>query len=135
MEYLYRLKDECQLIKQCDNVISYLENHEDWEKSARIGLIKLEHVYYKHDSLYARTKEALKNKPDKLAELYFLDNSQHDIQTLVNNVMKHCQNKLKIKAILLQVYHHAIHNRFFEARDLVLRTHIHATIAKHQIPN
>lgn len=73
MEYLYRLKDECLLIKQCDNIIQYLGTHQDQEKIARVGLIKLEHIYSKHDSLFTKTKEALKGKPEKLAELYFLD--------------------------------------------------------------
>lgn len=88
MEYLYRLKDECQLIKQCDNVIAYFTDNKDWEKVARIQLIKLEHIYYKQDSLYARTQEKLKGKPEKLAELYFLENSEQEIEKIVQNVIK-----------------------------------------------
>ena len=55
--YLYRLRDECLLLKQCDNVIEFLKKHNEQEKIARIGLIKLEHIYYKNDSLYEKTKE------------------------------------------------------------------------------
>ena len=113
MEYLYRLKDECQLVKQCDNLMSYLSQHNDMEKVARVGLIKLEHIYYKNDSLYEKTKQALKGKADKLAELYFLDKpSAEVIEDIVANIVKNCSYKLKVKAILLQVYHHAIHNRY-----------------------
>jgi hypothetical protein len=57
MAYLYRLRDECLLLKQCDNVIEFLQKHNEKEKIARIGLIKLEHIYYKNDSLYEKTKE------------------------------------------------------------------------------
>jgi len=64
MEYMLRLRDECLLLKQCDNVMSYIKPFEDNEKLARIGMIKLEHVYYKNDSLYEKTKVALKDKPD-----------------------------------------------------------------------
>ena len=53
MEYLLRLRDECTLLKQCDNLIDYLTKMGDEEKIAKIGLIKLEHIYYKNDSLYA----------------------------------------------------------------------------------
>lgn len=30
-------------------------------------MIKLDHIYYKNDSLYEKTREALKNKPEALA--------------------------------------------------------------------
>lgn len=36
---------------------------------------------------------------------------------------------------MLQVYHHAIHNRYNEAKDLMLKSHIASTIAKQQISN
>lgn len=56
MEYLYRLKDECILIKQCDRIINFLRQQKDFEKMGRVGLIKLEHIYYKHDELYEKTR-------------------------------------------------------------------------------
>lgn len=31
---------------------------------------------------------------------------------------------MKIRAVLQVVYHHSIHNRFKEAKELLLRTHI-----------
>ena len=66
MEYLLRLRDECLLIELCDELMAYLGQFSDPVKVARIGLIKLDHVYYKHDQIYAKTKEALKGKADKL---------------------------------------------------------------------
>ena len=52
MDYLYRLRDECLLLKQCDLVMQYLGKYNEFEKIARIGLIKLEHLYYKNDFIY-----------------------------------------------------------------------------------
>ena len=131
MEYLFRLKDECLFIKQCDAFMAYLTKQKDHEKSAKIGLIKLDHIYYKNDELYEKTKVALKGKPDKLAELYFLDApSAEVIEKLVAQIVKHCSHKLKVKAILLQCYHHAIHNRFTEAKEKVLKSHIASSIGK-----
>jgi len=131
MEYLYRLKDECLLVKQCDNLIAYLKKQKDMEKVARVGLIKLEHIYYKKDSLYEKTKAALKGDAVRLAEIYFLDKpSAEVVSELVSYVVSNCSYKLKVKAILLQVYHHAIHNRFYEAKDLMLKTNVTHNIAK-----
>ena len=53
--------------------MAYLQKQNDIEKVARIGLIKLEKVYYKNESLYEKTRAALKNQPEKLAEVYFHD--------------------------------------------------------------
>ena len=56
-----------------------MKKHNENEKIARIGLIKLEHIYYKNDSVYVKTKELLKDKPEKLNDLYFLEGSSHEI--------------------------------------------------------
>ena len=83
-------------------MIAHLNKQGDMEKVARVGLIKLEHIYFKQDSLYSRVKEQLKNHPSKLAEIYFLDKpSDKLIEELVSLVVKNCSYKLKIKAILL----------------------------------
>lgn len=69
---------------------------------ARIGLIKLDHIYYKHDQIYVKTKEALKGKPDKLKEIYFLSEpSEKVINDLVQMIIANCEKKMKIKAVLL----------------------------------
>jgi len=66
IEYLQRLRDECVLLKQCDNVIAFFKKHKQTDKVAQVALIKLDHVYYKTDSIYENTKNALKNKPKDL---------------------------------------------------------------------
>lgn len=55
-EYLQRIKDENALLFACDAALSFMERYFPTEKSkaARIALLKLEHLYYKHDSLYAK---------------------------------------------------------------------------------
>lgn len=78
MEYLHRLRDECILIKQCDALMTYLTKQNEQEKVAKVAIIKLEHIYYKHDSLYEKTREALKNKPEALSQIYFLAGSSQE---------------------------------------------------------
>jgi len=43
--------------------------------------------------------------------------------------------KHKIKATLLQIYHHAIHNRVAEAKNLLMRGLFHQLIVKQHITN
>jgi len=77
------------------------------------------------------TKEKLKGKPEKLAELYFPDGeSTKVVNDLVESVIKSCSYRFKVKATLLQIYHHAIHNRYYEAKDLLIKSKIHSSISK-----
>lgn len=60
MEYLHRLRDECNLLRQLDDAIAFLTALNEKEKVARMSLLKLEHLYYKNDTIFERTKQALK---------------------------------------------------------------------------
>lgn len=111
----------------------FIENNEE-QKAAKIAIIKLEHIYYKNDSVYNKTKEALKNQPKKLEALYFLSKpSSEEISNLVKLVVTNLGNKSKVQATLLQCFHHAIHNRYFDAKNLLMNTHISESIHKQPI--
>jgi len=59
LEYLQRVKDENVLLFMCDEVQNYLQEFDDREKSARMALIKLDHIHYKHDNLFAKMTQRL----------------------------------------------------------------------------
>lgn len=40
-----------------------------------------------------------------------------------------------MKAVLLQIYHHSLHNRLQEAKELVMKSRVSQIIAKQQIGN
>lgn len=97
IEYLHRIRDECLLLKQCDAIMEYFISNDEEPKAAKIATLKLEHIYYKNDSVYAKTKEALKNQPKKLDALYFLSKpSTEEIAHLVKLVVTHLSNKSKV---------------------------------------
>lgn len=102
IEYLFRLKDECLLLKLIDKMMTFFDKRGDQDKVARISILKLEHIYYKNDSLYENTKEILKKSPEKLKEIYFLEKSSREVvQDLVNKISINSGKKEKIRAILL----------------------------------
>jgi translation initiation factor 3 subunit C len=47
---------------------------------------------------------------------------------LCNYVYRHGTEQAKTRAIICQVYHHALHDRFLDARDLLLMSHVQETI-------
>ena len=43
-------------------------------------------------------------------------------------------DRIRTRAMLCHVYHHALHDRWFEARDLMLMSHLRETIQHSDIP-
>ena len=43
-------------------------------------------------------------------------------------------DRIRTRAMLCHVYHHALHDRWFEARDLMLMSHLQETIQHSDIP-
>jgi translation initiation factor 3 subunit C len=43
-------------------------------------------------------------------------------------------DRIRTQAILCHIYHHALHDRWFEARDLMLMSHLQESIDHADIP-
>ncbi|XP_074111187.1 eukaryotic translation initiation factor 3 subunit C-like [Cotesia typhae] len=120
-EYVERLKDEKQVANIIDKVQEYLERHGSVSERCRIYLRKIEHLYYKFDP------NVLKQKEGEIPS---------DVVTSVQVMEKLCKyvyahdgtDRLRTRAILSHIYHHALHDNWFQARDLVLMSHLQETI-------
>lgn len=47
---------------------------------------------------------------------------------------KDLTDRLRTRAILCQIYHHALHDRWFQARDLMLMSHLQDNIQHSDVP-
>lgn len=47
---------------------------------------------------------------------------------------KDSTDRLRTRAILCHIYHHALHDRWFQARDLMLMSHLQDTIQHSDVP-
>jgi hypothetical protein len=47
---------------------------------------------------------------------------------------KDSTDRLRTRAILCQIYHHALHDRWFKARDLMLMSHLQDNIQHSDVP-
>lgn len=56
------------------------------------------------------------------------------LQELCDFIFKHGEKRLKSQALLSIVYHHALHDRYYKARDLLLISHIQDFAEKADIP-
>ncbi|XP_053595304.1 eukaryotic translation initiation factor 3 subunit C-like [Microplitis demolitor] len=120
-EYVERLKDEKQVANIIDKVQEYLERHGSVSERCRIYLRKIEHLYYKFDP------NVLKQKDGEIPAT---------VVTSVQVMEKLCKyayaydgtDRLRTRAILAHIYHHALHDNWFQARDLILMSHLQETI-------
>lgn len=115
-EYVERLKDEPKLNALTDKLQTYLEIRGNTQELCRVYLRKVENLYYKYD------KNNEKNSAEMVDRLckYIYTNDSTD--------------RLRAKAMLCHVYHNALHDRWFEARDLLLMSHLQESIDNSDIP-
>lgn len=119
-DYIERLKDEKSVCELIDRLANYLEENGRGSsfELCRVYILKIDHLYYKFDPDETAQKENLALM-DRLCK-YIYANDKTD--------------RLRTQAILYHIYHHALHDNLFEARDLMLMSHLQHNIVKADIP-
>ncbi|XP_058830814.1 eukaryotic translation initiation factor 3 subunit C [Topomyia yanbarensis] len=120
-DYVDRLKDEVTVTSVIEEVVKYVERLGDEMETCRIYLRKIDHLYYKFDP------NVLKKRKGQLPA---------STQTSVDEMERVCRfiyakdqtDRLRTRAILSHIFHHALHDNWFQARDLVLMSHLQETI-------
>lgn len=115
-EYVERLKDEPIVCTLIDRLQVYLEKKGNKQELCRVYLKSAESMYYKYDS--GNEKKSCE-KMDQLCKYIYT----HDTT-----------DRLRTKAMLCHIYHHSIHDRWFDARDLMLMSHLQESIDNSDIP-
>lgn len=118
-DYVERLKDEVAVTKLIEQVLRYVEVQGTSQEICRVYLRKIDHLYYKFDPNVLKKKKGL-----------------FDGRTSVDEMEKVCHyiyandntDRLRTRAILSHIFHHALHDNWFQARDLVLMSHLQETI-------
>lgn len=126
-EYVERLKDEAKVFAIITKVQKHLEVHGSQSEVCRIYLRKIEHLYYKFDPLILQFKSG--EIPSDTVT------SMQEMERLCKYIYaKDATDRLRTRAILSHIYHHALHDNWFQARDLVLMSHLQETI-QHSDPS
>lgn len=133
-DYVERLKDELRVCSIIDRLQAYLEFKADNDVMINIESLKgpialvqaqhlctaymsvIEHLYYKYDKSSGQPSIA---KMDRLCKYIYA---------------KDTLNRARARASLCHVYHLAVHDHYYEARDLMLMCHMQDTIASSDVP-
>jgi len=121
IDYVIRLRDEVPLVGLLSKVQSYLIRVDSQSEAAELALLSCEHLYYRHDSIAQAVHAKDPTAPPPI------DSAQH-IHDLCTYVYQYGTDRSKTHAMMCHIYHHALHDRFLSARDLLLMSHLQDNI-------
>lgn len=111
-EYVQRLKDEPNLLALAERIQQYYMDKNLPKQAARIAGRRIEHIYYKIDDL--ETEKSL--------------NINKLLENLTHLVYTYGDERLKTRAVLCHIYALCLLDRFYEARDIMLMSHLQDSI-------
>eukprot|EP00069_Balaena_mysticetus_P002883 bmy_00793T0 len=131
-EYVEHLKDEAQVCTIIDRVQRYLEEKGTTDEICRIYLRRILHTYYKFD-YKAHQRQLTPPEGSSKSEQDQAENEGEDSAVLMERLCKYIYAKdrtdrIRTCAILCHIYHHALHSRWYQARDLMLMSHLQDNI-------
>merc|ERR1719209_1822877 len=124
-EYVERLKDEPKVVTILETAERLVQKHGSASEICRIYLQRIDHVYFKFDP------EVLEQKAGRL-DMESL-NGRETSMDMMDRLCKYIYSKdatdrLRTRAILCHIYHHAIHDSWYQARDLMLMSHLQDSV-------
>lgn len=131
-EYVDNLKDEARVCAIIDRLLAYLEAKGSTEEVCRVYLRRIMHTYYKFDYKAHRRSLGLQGGESK-SEQDQEESEGEDSAVIMDRLCKFIYAKdrtdrIRTCAILCHIYHHALHSRWYQARDLMLMSHLQDNI-------
>lgn len=97
--------------------------YESLQHIVKFSYVWLDNVVYIHDSVLENLRTvARENGVDYSNEFFAIEDTKTLVNTICSNIYSSGNAKYIQLAMLQQIFHHAIHNRYYEARDLLYNT-------------
>ena len=123
---MLRLRDEATLCDLLTVFQRYYERVDSPSDAATLAELRVEHLYYRHDSIAVAVEKAANLQEGNDTSLP--SDVAQTIADLCTYIYEYGTDKQKTRAMLCHIYYHSLHDRFLEARDLLLMSHLQETI-------
>lgn len=131
MEYVERLKDESSLYAVLLLSQQWFELVSSTDSTARIILRRVEHVYSKPDAVVLYLEQTARGLFPNLesAIIPVTSNVSELVHSLCIYLYRNADSLIRTRAMLSHIYHHALNGRYYEARDMLLMSHLQGAIS------
>jgi translation initiation factor 3 subunit C len=119
VQYSQRLLDNIQLSKLIKHAYSFLESIKDSQKLSKLAELSIYQIHYIHDDILQEMREKSKNHSSDL--FYSVTDSQKYVNDMAEIVFNHGEPTQKIITALMVSFHHALHGRYEQAKQLFLQ--------------
>lgn len=128
-EYVERLADESSLIRVIVRGQHYFEHKEQISEATRAIIRRLEHIYYKPDSVILALENNISSNVGAFGSKITHNGEPLDtLGSLCSYMYKHADPLLRTRSMLYHIYCVALRGRYHAARDMLLMSHLQETI-------
>jgi translation initiation factor 3 subunit C len=146
-DYVSRLTDEtaaytdlirAQLYEERIRKVDQLKERVQAERINSIILKRLEHLHFRHSQLASLLeKDAWNELPDsinsEISPRESGENPQELVKELTNYLFKHSEGIQRARAILHRIYFVALHDQYYDAKNMMLMSHLSESISSFDI--
>ena len=144
-EYIERLGDEASLYTNICRALIYVERMQKTpnvtpppDNTNRVVMRRLEHLYFKPAQVISILEEnTWKAIPSELNSTTTPRSQQLEsadiVKTLCSYLFQQSEGIIRARAMLCQIYFLALHDSYYQARDMMLMSHLQETIAQFDV--
>ncbi|KAJ1799734.1 Translation initiation factor 3 subunit c [Coemansia sp. RSA 2399] len=131
-EYVERMRDTVPLYVTIVRSQHYFERVALKDSMCRIVLRRLEHLYYRTDQVNAHVEANVAALPGSPVSTIVPSAIAGDMEAVIHSLCtflyQNAEPLLRTRAMLMHIFSHALHKRYYIARDLLLMSHIQENV-------
>ncbi|KAJ1964812.1 Translation initiation factor 3 subunit c [Dipsacomyces acuminosporus] len=131
-DYVDRMRDIVPLYTVIVRAQLYFERAGLKDSLSRAVLRRLEHIYYRTDQVNLHVEAAVADIAGRDKSSVVPASTDGDMEAIIHRLCTHlylhADPLLRTRAMLMHIFNHALHKRYYVARDLLLMSHLQENV-------